>query len=84
MSDKGLIEMQTKTVYVCPNGQFEESRERAIAWHLTELLHNRDGRETASFSDCLEMIAKRTAVMDLLRQVDTPDSAPKAPPPREM
>lgn len=75
--DKGSIKMlKTKTVYVCPNGHFEDTKERATAWHLHELLQDREGKETASFTACLEMIAKRTHVIDLLRQIDVPDSEP--------
>lgn len=67
-----MTEIVRKNVYVCPNGHFEESKERAIAWWLVDLIKQRDNCEL-SYSAALELCKCSYQVKQLLDQLEDKD-----------
>lgn len=66
--------VQTVTVYKCPNGHYEENKERAVAWWLVDLIKQRDNTEL-SFSAALELIKCRDRVKKLFDELE-PENVP--------
>ncbi len=59
-------------VYECPNGHYERTKERAVAWHLVELCKGEPRDGLLSFSAALEIIRHAAQVKALLDELPPP------------
>lgn len=53
-------------LYACPQNLYEIDRERAIAWHLVDLVKRETGHDHLSFSAALALVKTRDQAMAML------------------
>ena len=69
--------LKQETVYKVPGGGYENSKDRAIARHLIDILGKSAGdSDLLSFTAALELVKKRGAVIRYLQEMDAVAAAP--------
>ena len=66
------MNIEKTEVFICPNGHFELTKERAVAWWLVDLCKGEPRDGLLSFSAALEICKHSEQVKKLLDQLPPP------------